>query len=195
MPINYSEYHPKWKLISYLIRKVRALNKCEWCGAENGKPHPITGSKVVLIVAHIDRDKTNNRFNNLTALCQRCHLRHDLKQHIANRKYGRNHKGQHQLVLPWNTPCNKMLHVVTTLIFKNLKPLLSIGSSSRSLFGGQKMGLYASQEPILSIFLAKRVFPATCFFVVTNWKNRESNILELNSVKGFKNVTKCNKPP
>jgi len=99
MPIDYKEYHPKWKLISWLIRMRRAGNKCEWCEAENGKPHPKTGSKVVLTVAHIDHDKTNNRFNNLAALCQRCHLGHDLKQHVANRKYGRKHKGDHQLKL------------------------------------------------------------------------------------------------
>lgn len=90
MPIDYAEYHPKWSLISQLIRVVRADNKCEWCGAENYQPHPITGSKVILTVAHIDRDKTNNRFLNLAALCQKCHLGHDIEQHKYNRKYGRN---------------------------------------------------------------------------------------------------------
>ena len=98
MPIDYKEYHPKWKLISRLIRFVRAKNRCEWCGAENHLPHPVTGSKVVLTVAHIDHDKKNNKFNNLAALCQRCHLRHDLPQHVENRKYGRNWK-KYQLKL------------------------------------------------------------------------------------------------
>jgi 5-methylcytosine-specific restriction endonuclease McrA len=92
MPIDYKEYHPKWKLISYLIRFVRAKNKCELCNAENYKPHPITGSKVVLTVAHMDHEKTNNRFWNLKALCQRCHLQHDMKHHVFNRKYGRKTK-------------------------------------------------------------------------------------------------------
>lgn len=92
MPIDYKEYHPKWKLISRLIRFKRANNMCEWCGAENYKPHPVTGSKVVLTVAHIDHDKKNNRFGNLAALCQKCHLKHDLPHHIQNRKYGRNWK-------------------------------------------------------------------------------------------------------
>jgi 5-methylcytosine-specific restriction endonuclease McrA len=92
MPINYKDYHPKWTLISRLIRFKRAGNKCEWCPAINYLPHPITGSKVVLTVAHIDHDKTNNRFKNLAALCQKCHLKHDLQQHILNRKYGRNWK-------------------------------------------------------------------------------------------------------
>jgi hypothetical protein len=97
MPINYKEYHPKWKLISKLVRVNRAANKCEWCGAENYQPHPVTGSKVVLTVAHVDHDKTNNLFSNLAALCQKCHLGHDIKQHVDNRKYGRNWKGEHQL--------------------------------------------------------------------------------------------------
>ena len=96
MPINYSEYHPKWSLISRLIRYRRAGNCCEWCGAINGQPHPKTKSIVVLTVAHIDHTKTNNRFNNLAALCQRCHLHHDRHQHAANRKYGRNYRQNNQ---------------------------------------------------------------------------------------------------
>lgn len=89
MPIDYSEYHPKWSLISRLIRFKRAGNKCENCGVENHKSHPITGSKVVLTVAHLDHNKKNNRFGNLKALCQKCHLAYDLNRHIANRKYGK----------------------------------------------------------------------------------------------------------
>jgi len=88
MPIDYSEYHPKWHLISRLIRFYRANNKCEWCGAENRQPHPVTGSIVTLTVAHLDHDKSNNRFNNLAALCNRCHLNYDRKRHIAKRMYG-----------------------------------------------------------------------------------------------------------
>jgi 5-methylcytosine-specific restriction endonuclease McrA len=98
MPINYREYHPKWKLISHLIRNLRAKNRCEWCDAKNWQPHPVTGSTVVLTVAHIDHDKKNNRFDNLAALCQRCHLDHDRHQHAANRKYGREWK-KYQLSL------------------------------------------------------------------------------------------------
>lgn len=73
MPIDYREYHPKWTLISRLIRFTRAKNKCEKCNAENYQPHPVTGSKVVLTVAHLDHDKTNNRFCNLAALCSKGH--------------------------------------------------------------------------------------------------------------------------
>ncbi len=128
MPINYSEYHPKWTLISKLIRFRRANNRCEWCGVMN---HTVkkAGARVndpgtdlyefgnyasakefadilncqsvgcekdwvviVLTVAHIDHDKTNNNFDNLAALCQKCHLRHDIHEHVRNRKYGRKWK-------------------------------------------------------------------------------------------------------
>ena len=99
MPIDYTEYHPKWSLISRLIRFKRAGNRCETCGAENYLPHPITGSKVILTVAHIDHNKGNNRFSNLIAECQWCHLSRDLHRHIANRQYGRNHRGKHQLTM------------------------------------------------------------------------------------------------
>ena len=110
MPIDYSEYPDDWKEISRFIRFVRANNRCETCGAENGKPHPVTGSEVVLTVAHIRHDKTDNRYNpdkydpddknnNLVAECQKCHLGRDINIHVQNRKYGRNHRGKHQLNL------------------------------------------------------------------------------------------------
>jgi 5-methylcytosine-specific restriction endonuclease McrA len=91
MPVNYNDYHPKWSLISRLIRFKRANNRCEWCGAENYKVNPIDESQVVLAVAHIDRNIANNRFSNLAALCQRCHLKHDRTQHSRSRKYGKKH--------------------------------------------------------------------------------------------------------
>jgi hypothetical protein len=58
-------------------------------------------TKIVLTIAHLDHDKLNHDvpLERLAALCQRCHLLHDLKHHVNNRKYGRNHKGNHQLKL------------------------------------------------------------------------------------------------
>ncbi|MES2386511.1 MAG: hypothetical protein V4543_00810 [Bacteroidota bacterium] len=106
MPINRNDYHPKWPLISRLIRFTRADGKCEWCGAENHKPHPVTKSNVVLTVAHIDRDKDNNKFSNLAALCQKCHLGHDIHQHVSNRKYGRDWK-RYQYFLPFSSYYNR----------------------------------------------------------------------------------------
>jgi len=89
MPIDYSEYPENWHEVSRRIRFERAANKCEWCGAENGKPHPVTRSKVVLTVAHLNHEKHDLSESNLAALCQKCHLGHDLERHNINRKYGR----------------------------------------------------------------------------------------------------------
>lgn len=53
--------------------------------------------KIILTVAHLDRDRTNNHPGNLAALCQRCHLNHDrLAQHIPHRRYGRYHDREQQ---------------------------------------------------------------------------------------------------
>lgn len=76
-------YPADWKAIS--LRKREAAGwRCEWCPAENAKPHPVTGSTVVLTVAHLDHDETNVSDANLAALCQRCHLRYDAKHHAQN---------------------------------------------------------------------------------------------------------------
>lgn len=66
------------------------------------KHHGLT--RIVLTVAHLDRNSHNNDRQNLAALCQRCHLRHDIYQHIANRKYGRLHDKAHQGKLELITP-------------------------------------------------------------------------------------------
>ena len=93
MPIkeeNKGRYPKNWKMISEFIRFKRAGNKCEWCGAENYKPHPHTGSKVILTVAHIfDKRPENCALDNLAALCQRCHLNHDRKEHLEKQKQNR----------------------------------------------------------------------------------------------------------
>ena len=77
-PENKARYPKDWKIRSRFVRFFRARNRCEWCGAENYQPHPITGSRVVLTVAHVfdDRPEASSLLN-LAALCQRCHNRHD----------------------------------------------------------------------------------------------------------------------
>ena len=75
-PENKARYPKDWPAISKRIRE-RAGGKCEWCPAENGKPHPVTGSRVVLTVAHLDHTPENIADENLKALCQRCHNRYD----------------------------------------------------------------------------------------------------------------------
>lgn len=57
-------------------------------------------TEVVLTIAHLDHDKLNHIVSDerLAALCQKCHLKHDLPHHIENRKYGRNfRKNQNKL--------------------------------------------------------------------------------------------------
>lgn len=86
MPFHKERYPDNWKEISRRIRFERAGNRCEKCGAENYQPHPVTGSKVILTVAHLDHDTANNTDGNLMALCQRCHLQYDAAHHAENAK-------------------------------------------------------------------------------------------------------------
>lgn len=41
---------------------------------------------IVLTIAHLDHDLKNNHGDNLAALCQQCHLRHDAKHKAEKRK-------------------------------------------------------------------------------------------------------------
>lgn len=77
-PENKHRYPKDWDLRSRFVRFYRAKNRCEWCGAKNHEPHPVTGSKVILTVAHVfdDRPEASNLLN-LAALCQKCHNGHD----------------------------------------------------------------------------------------------------------------------
>ena len=77
-PENRARYPKDWKTRSRFVRFVRARGRCEWCGAEHGKAHPVTGSIVILTTAHIfdDRPEASGLLN-LAALCQKCHNGHD----------------------------------------------------------------------------------------------------------------------
>ncbi len=78
-----ARYPKDWKIRSRFVRFVRARNRCEWCGAHNGQPHPITGSIVVLTTAHVFDDRPEAcSLLNLAALCQKCHLGHDKALHV-----------------------------------------------------------------------------------------------------------------
>jgi hypothetical protein len=93
MPIRAEEkarYPSDWRLISLRIRE-RAGWVCEGspgiypdCRAVHGEPHPVTGSRVVLTVAHLDHTPENCADDNLMAMCQRCHLTYDAKHHAKN---------------------------------------------------------------------------------------------------------------
>lgn len=96
MPIsaeNRARYPRDWKTISLEVREAAGWC-CEGspafpqCRAVNAEPHPETGSKVVLTVAHLDHTPENvgepGDRPNLRAWCQRCHLVYDAKHHAAN---------------------------------------------------------------------------------------------------------------
>ena len=96
-PEKKSWYPSDWKVRSRFVRFVRAKNRCEWCGAENYKPHPITGSKVVLTTAHIyDEIENPHQLLNLAALCQKCHNGYDAQNRADGRAKRRN---KNQLLL------------------------------------------------------------------------------------------------
>lgn len=82
------------------MRFHRAKNRCEWCGAVNYEPHPITGSKVVLTTAHVydDRPEASDLLN-LAALCQKCHNSHDAKDRLRRKRERiQRESGQLQLI-------------------------------------------------------------------------------------------------
>ena len=56
------------------------------CAAVNGKPHPVTGAKVVLTVAHKNHQPEDCTDDNLGAWCQKCHNRYDAPMRAAGIK-------------------------------------------------------------------------------------------------------------
>ena len=124
MPIkaqNKDRYPTGWKAISARIRFERAKGRCECrgecghnhpeyycskkrrrerqrCSARHGQPHPVTGSRVILTVAHLDHQPENSDDGNLTAMCQRCHLAYDADHHrLVHKKTMRERKRNHEL--------------------------------------------------------------------------------------------------
>lgn len=110
MPMDLARYPPGWRKISRVIRRV-AGNRCERCGVANGVPLPSgRAGRVVLTVAHLGvplatgtgwrpgdkHDKHDVRRENLQALCQACHLREDLDDHIAHARATRQRKKREQ---------------------------------------------------------------------------------------------------
>lgn len=92
-------YPADWPHISWRIN-LRSGHACEcrgecghdhtgWsgqCGARNGRSHPVTGSRVVLTVAHMDHQPEHCDDDNLRAMCQRCHLAYDRHHHRQTRR-------------------------------------------------------------------------------------------------------------
>lgn len=102
MPVKDGSLYPKdWKSISRSIRE-RAGHCCEGspaypdCRARHGEPHPVTGSTVVLTVAHLDHTPSHCQPANLKAWCQRCHTTYDAKHHAANARRTRSLAKHHR---------------------------------------------------------------------------------------------------
>jgi hypothetical protein len=84
-----SIHSKEWKQFRAFIL-FRAGNHCEGtpmrpdCRAVNSEPHPETGSKVVLTIAHMDWDESHADPYRCRALCQRCHNQWDAPQRQLN---------------------------------------------------------------------------------------------------------------
>jgi hypothetical protein len=109
-PENKARYPKDWKQISERIRFKRADNRCECtgecgddhtcepgnpvygrrpnrrCTARNYEEHPVTGSKVILTVAHLNHKVEDCDDGNLKAMCQRCHNKMDAPMRRAGIK-------------------------------------------------------------------------------------------------------------
>ena len=90
MPIRPERKHLYPRNWAWIRRNVLAratdrfgVTRCEGspdfpdCRAANWWPHPDTGSKVVLTIAHLDHDETVSDPLRLRAWCQRCHITYD----------------------------------------------------------------------------------------------------------------------
>ncbi len=106
MPWDKSKYPDNWPDIRQQVLE-RDDNRCKFCGVPNYAVGYRDGSgsfqkfdtsytnlkqvmgfkvvRIILTIAHVnDPDPSNCDLDNLAALCQRCHLRLDLPQHMAN---------------------------------------------------------------------------------------------------------------
>lgn len=97
-PENRARYPKDWS--SRIVPRIRKRsgNRCECtgqcglshgrrrgarCKARNHKPHPTTGSKVVLTVMHMNHEPEDCRDENLLHGCQQCHNRYDAPKRRA----------------------------------------------------------------------------------------------------------------
>lgn len=123
MPCDYKEYHPEWKTKIRPDILEREGHCCKFCGVRNHsiihrygngandwKYWPegmeseawsldgLKSTKIILTIAHLNHDKNDNDYSNLAALCQKCHLKIDLKHHMKNaRETNRKKKGLQNL--------------------------------------------------------------------------------------------------
>lgn len=108
MPIDYTKYNTNWFTEIRPAALQRANHRCENCGVKDriigyrdqsgrfiecddfmqqwAKNNGIRVFKIILTISHQNHMIEDNRPENLKALCQKCHLKHDQEQHIISRK-------------------------------------------------------------------------------------------------------------
>lgn len=105
MPIkkeNKAKYPKNWKEISEDIRFNRADGRCEVCGAINYSyvnrinrelclPDEYNAIRIVLTVAHLDHNPENCDYDNLKAMCQKCHNNYDVDHRRHTRMKTKNY--------------------------------------------------------------------------------------------------------
>src|ERR1035437_5815133 len=96
-PENLARYPKDWWDISQRIRFGRAEGRCECvgqcgrgthqgrCPNRHGMPAYGTGSNVVLTTAHLNHTPEDCTDDNLSAMCQGCHLHYDRGHHAETR--------------------------------------------------------------------------------------------------------------
>ena len=111
MPINYLRYHPDWKDIIRPDALKRAKYQCQHCKVPNRalivyeqdgrwleadeiiqreeRKHGRKVRRVILTIAHMNHLVIDNRPENLKALCQKCHLKHDREHSTHMRRLGK----------------------------------------------------------------------------------------------------------
>ena len=100
MPIDYKQYPKNWQKIRMKIL-IACDDKCEVCGAINHELHPITQKKVVLTIHHLNKDIKDNRYENLIAVCQRCHF-------AMEKTYKRHKKLEHHYIKKLHKAIDKL---------------------------------------------------------------------------------------
>ena len=86
MPMDRRRYPPDWDEIARRV-KDEADWKCEVCGLQCRRPgEPFDTHRRTLTVAHLDHTPENCERSNLKAMCPRCHLRYDARQHAESRR-------------------------------------------------------------------------------------------------------------
>lgn len=122
MPMDRKKYPKNWEAFSEEIRFVRAAGRCECtgeCGLHkthpgprrcveiHGEPAKWAKGKVVLTVAHLNNDGGPCRCEprcalaeHVKAMCQRCHIRYDVKRHMLNASQTRMLKAGQRALFP-----------------------------------------------------------------------------------------------